>query len=386
MKNDALLRVEFEHYTPALFEVYVPPVVIFLGWGIYCQTRHPSVKPCKDSPWIMEVHVAADARTPGLSVICPMYNEAGAIRANLERLQAALDRLPRSWELIVVNDGSTDDCGEQVAAMAAGEPRIRLYGYPRNRGRGYALRTGFKHARGRIIVTTESDLSWGPDIVATLLDGLEMQDCDMVVASPHGPGGRLENVPMKRVFLSRFGNMILRHAAASHITMLSGMTRCYRREVIDALFLESDGKEIHLEIISQAEALGFRIGEVPAVLRWEPPKPGEPVRKSSFKAPRYIYSHMMFTFSQAPFLLMGTAGLVSTFLGAALMLYLAYQSIALGVRAGGRPLLIVALLLIVSGVQFLLFSFSAGQIVQLRRLVVQLRNRVMNGDSPRGDQ
>lgn len=334
----------------------------------------------------MEAHVAADTSTPSLSVICPMYNEGAAIRANLERLLAALGRLPRSWELILVNDGSTDDCGEQVAALAADEPRLRLFGYPRNRGRGYALRTGFKHARGRTIVTTESDLSWGPDIVAQLLEALEAQDCDMVVASPHGPGGRLENVPAKRVFLSRFGNKILRLASASHITMLSGMTRCYRREVIDALFLESDGKEIHLEIIMQAEALGFRIGEAPAVLRWEPPKPGVPARKSSFNAPRYIYSHMMFTFSQAPFLLMGTAGLTSSFLGAALMVYLAYQSLALGIRAGGRPLLIVALLLIVSGVQFLLFSFSAGQIVQLRRLVVQLRNRVLNSDRTRDER
>lgn len=334
----------------------------------------------------MEAHVASDTSSPNVSVICPMYNEGAGIRSNLARLLEALNRLHRSWELILINDGSTDDCGEQVAAMAAEEPRIRLFGYPRNRGRGYALRAGFKNARGRIIVTTESDLSWGPDIVEKLLAALECQDCDMVVASPHGAGGRLENVPANRVFLSRFGNKILRLASASHITMLSGMTRCYRREVLDALYLESDGKEIHLEIISQAEALGFRIGEVPAVLRWESPKPGAPKRKSSFNAPRYIYSHMMFTFSQAPFLLMGTAGLASVFLGAALMFYLAYQSIFLEIRAGGRPLLIVALLLIVSGVQFLLFSFSAGQIVQLRRLVVQLRNRVLNGDRPRDDR
>lgn len=315
-----------------------------------------------------------------------MFNEGAAIRENLDRLLEALNRLPRSWELILVNDGSTDDCGDQVAALAAVEPRLRLFGYPRNRGRGYALRVGFQHARGRVIVTTESDLSWGPDIVQQLIAALESQDCDMVVASPHGAGGRLENVPANRVFLSRFGNKILRLASASHITMLSGMTRAYRREVIDALYLESDGKEIHLEIISQAEALGFRIGEVPAVLRWEPPKPGAPARKSSFNAPRYIYSHMMFTFSQVPFLLMGTAGLISIFLGLGLMVFLAWQSIALEIRAGGRPLLIVALLLVVSGVQFLLFAFSAGQIVQLRRLVVQLRNRVLNGDRPRDER
>ena len=73
--------------------------------------------------------------------------------------------------------------------------------------------------------------------------------------------------------------------------MLSGMTRAYRRRVVDALFLENDGKEIHLEIIEQAGSLGFRIGEIPAVLAWEPPKPGAEARKSSFNAPKYIFSH-----------------------------------------------------------------------------------------------
>lgn len=332
----------------------------------------------------MEDHAAQPDEGPQISVICPMYNEAGGIESNLRRLIDALKVLGRTWELILVDDGSTDQGRVLAAAIAAGEPRLRLAGYPRNRGRGYALRTGFKLARGHFIVTTESDLSWGPDIVAKLLAGLESQDCDMIVASPHGVGGRLENVPIHRVLLSRLGNRILRLASESRITMLSGMTRAYRRDVIDALFLESDGKEIHLEIISQAEALGFRIGEVPAVLAWESPKPGTPARKSNFNAPKYIYSHMMFTFGQAPFLLMGTAGLVSIFLGTALMLYLAWQSIALDIRAGGRPLLIVALLLIVSGIQFLLFSFSAGQVVQLRKLVVQLRNRVMHQDRDRG--
>ncbi len=336
----------------------------------------------------MEVHAAPHQEAPEVSVICPMYNEAAGIEANLGRLLDALNRLGRTWELILVNDGSTDDSAARVSARAASEPRLRLAGYPRNRGRGYALRTGFKLARGKLIVTTESDLSWGPDIVEKLLAGLEAQDCDLVVASPHGEGGRLENVPAHRVFLSRFGNKILRLASESRITMLSGMTRAYRRDVVDALFLESDGKEIHLEIISQAEALGFRIGEIPAVLAWEAPKPGAPARKSNFNAPKYIYSHMMFTFGQAPFLLMGTAGLVSIFLGSALMVYLAWQSIFLEIRAGGRPLLIIALLLIVSGIQFLLFSFSAGQVVQLRKLVVQLRNRVMNQErngAPEGD-
>jgi hypothetical protein len=160
--------------------------------------------------------------------------------------------------------------------------------------------------------------------------------------------------------------------------MLSGMTRAYRRYVLDSLFLESDGKEIHLEIISQAQSLGYRIGEVPAVLAWEAPEPGKSRRKSNFNAKKYIYSHLMFTFDEAPFLLMGTLGVLLVLVGSVTTLYLAYDSIALGIRAGGRPLLIIAMLFILTGTQVLLFSFLAGQIVQLRKHVIRIRNQVMN--------
>ena len=317
-------------------------------------------------------------KAPTVSVICPMYNEAIGIEKNVRALLEALERLEESWELIFINDGSTDNCGEIVEGLTKDEPRLRLTGYTHNRGRGYALRTGFKAARGEFIISTESDLSWGPSIVEDLLEGLKTQPVDMVVASPYLPGGRLENVPLHRVFLSKFGNKILSLTTESRLTMLSGMTRGYRRDVLDSLFLESDGKEIHLEIIAQAEALGFRIGEVPAVLAWEKPEPGKKKRKSNFNARKYIYSHLMYTFGQAPFLLIGTLGILSILIGCSTTLYLAYQSIFDGIRAGGRPLLIIAVIFILTGVQTLLFSFLAGQVVQLRKNVIQVRNRVMN--------
>ncbi len=316
--------------------------------------------------------------SPVVSVICPMYNEAVGIEKNVRALLRALEQLDESWELIFINDGSTDNCGEIVEGLTKDEPRLRLTGYTRNRGRGYALRTGFKAARGEFIISTESDLSWGPTIVENLLEALKTQPVDMVVASPYVPGGKLENVPLHRVFLSKFGNKVLSLTTESRITMLSGMTRGSRREVLDSLFLESDGKEIHLEIIAQTEALGYGIGDVPVVLAWEKPEPGKKKRKSNFNARKYIYSHLIYTFGEAPFLLIGTLGILSMFIGCSTTLYLAYQSIFEGVRVGGRPLLIIAVIFILTGVQTLLFSFLAGQVLQLRKNVIRVRNRVMN--------
>ena len=93
----------------------------------------------------MDAPATSDPSTPDVSVICPMYNEGASIRENIGRLMEALERRDGSWELILVDDGSTDDGGGQVADLALSEPRLRLLGYPRNRGRGYALRTGFRH-------------------------------------------------------------------------------------------------------------------------------------------------------------------------------------------------------------------------------------------------
>ncbi|MCA8963189.1 MAG: glycosyltransferase family 2 protein, partial [Planctomycetes bacterium] len=156
-----------------------------------------------------------------ISVICPFYNEeqiiGAAIRALLQRLH---ERLHVSWELIVVNDGSRDGSLQVARDIARTEPKLRVLSYPHNRGRGHALRTGIHQARGRILVTTEIDLSWGEDIVERLYQAmLDNPDVDITVASPHMPGGGYKNVPAKRVWISKFGNHVIRACMSSATTM-----------------------------------------------------------------------------------------------------------------------------------------------------------------------
>jgi len=142
-----------------------------------------------------------------VSVVCPFFNEAGILEAAIRTLIDRLAQRDWSWELIVVNDGSSDESGEVAARLSAEIPNLRCVGYRYNRGRGHALRAGIAQARGEIIVTTEIDLSWGEDIVEQLFDAFQAEpDADMVVASPHLEGGAYKNVPPKRVFISRFGN------------------------------------------------------------------------------------------------------------------------------------------------------------------------------------
>ena len=259
-----------------------------------------------------------------ISVICPFYNEAEIIEPAIEQMLAQLDTLDADCELIVVNDGSTDGSGQIAEKLASRSPRLRALGYRFNRGRGYALRAGIAAARGEIIVTTEIDLSWGERIAADLVEAMRSwPDVDMVVASPHLPGGGYRNVPFKRVWLSRLGNRVIRACMFNGVTMNTGMTRAYRSRAIRLLPLFEDGKEFHLEVILKATAFGFKIGEIPALLEWKDHKrQGRSVkRKSSSQVNRLIFSHSLFSVFANPVRYVWAMSFASLGLGAAFFVF-----------------------------------------------------------------
>jgi len=239
-----------------------------------------------------------------ISVVCPFFNEEAIIEASVKRMLANLEALPEEWELIIVNDGSRDRSLELARALEAEHPRLRVVSYPSNRGRGHAIRSGAAHARGDIVVTTEIDSSWGDDIVSRIVAELRRRpDADIVIASPHLPDGGYRNVPPWRVVLSSVGNYIIRSGLTYGVTMHTGMTRGYRRESFAALPLDENDKEMHLEIVSKALALGQRIYEIPAVLEWRTRELSGTAakRRSSSVSNRLIRTHVLFSLLAAPF-------------------------------------------------------------------------------------
>lgn len=245
-----------------------------------------------------------------LSVIVPMYNEGDAVTQNVKRFADVLEKFDINWELIPVNDGSTDNTKEQLEKIKADNPRVRYAGYDTNRGRGYALRTGINASTGKYVVTTEADMSYGEEIIGRLYHELIKKQVDILIASPYMPGGRLENVPFARAILSRGANWLLKRAVAPPISTVSGMTRGYRGDAIRAIPLEEDGKEIHLEIVSKGSVLGYKFDEIPATLAWRFSE--ERIKKAGklgLKTVKHIFSHLLFGFSEAPFLLFGTFGI-----------------------------------------------------------------------------
>src|SRR5208282_4179233 len=140
---------------------------------------------------------------PSLSIICPAFNEEAAIQGNIINLKSWIDRQDRPVEVLLINDGSTDETVARAREAIGEDRRFRIISHLRNFGRGRALRTGFREARGEIIVTAEADLSWGTDALERMVATLDGDaGIDAVFASTHLPSGGYRNVPKHRVFLS----------------------------------------------------------------------------------------------------------------------------------------------------------------------------------------
>jgi len=313
-----------------------------------------------------------------ISVVCPFYNEASILEHAVRTLLSRLNSLEGEWELIIVNDGSTDGSADIASRLAHEYPWLRVLGYRYNRGRGYALRTGIAAAKGDIIVTTEIDLSWGDDIVQELVEEMRAHpDCDIVVASPHLPGGGYRNVPPKRVWLSRIGNRVIRACMSNAATMNTGMTRAYRRDTIQIMPLLEDGKEFHLEVLLKATEFGMHIREIPAWLEWKEYKhEGRRVkRKSSSRVKRLIMSHSLFSLFANPVRYVWAASLMSLGLGglcivaAAILKYMLHM-VAAYTALLGFSLIIVGSVLFVLGV-----VVRQGNMIQRELWVVQ-RNQI----------
>jgi dolichol-phosphate mannosyltransferase len=208
---------------------------------------------------------------PLTSVVVPAYNEGQAIVRNIARLYDHLDATmaPQSWELIVVDDGSTDDTAARVQRYARGYDNISIVLHERNRGLGAALKSGIDKARGACIVTLDSDLSYEPGIVNRLSEELRRSGSAMVLASPYMAGGYTSNVPITRLFMSVWANRLLSAASGGAIKTFTGMVRAYDSALLSALAWPESGN-VNVGILLAARRAGAKVKviEIPAELAW----------------------------------------------------------------------------------------------------------------------
>jgi glycosyltransferase involved in cell wall biosynthesis len=207
---------------------------------------------------------------PLVSLIVPGYNEAPIVEKNLARLCQQMESLKEEyrWEIIFINDGSTDGTGELAEAFAKTSDNIRVLHQKTNFGAGQAFQCGFNQCRGDYVITLDMDLSYSPDHIKPLLERIRETGAKVVVASPYMNGGRISNIPRLRRKLSIWANRFLSVAAKNNLSTLTSMVRAYDGKFLRTLNLKCMGLEINPEIIYKAMLLQAKIEEIPAHLDW----------------------------------------------------------------------------------------------------------------------
>jgi dolichol-phosphate mannosyltransferase len=214
------------------------------------------------------MHERVGAPSP-VWVVVPTYNE----RANLEPLvssvRSVLESVAPDHVILVVDDSSPDGTGRLADELAARDPKLRVLHRQGRRGIGPAYVAGFKHALdegAQLIVEMDADLSHEPRYLPVLLEAA--RDADLVLGSRYVAGGGVRDWGMSRRLVSRAGCWYARTVLGSDVRDLTGGFKCFRREVLEALDLDSvrsEGYAFQVELTYRAIQLGFRVVEVPII-------------------------------------------------------------------------------------------------------------------------
>jgi glycosyltransferase involved in cell wall biosynthesis len=191
---------------------------------------------------------------PELSIIVPLYNEEQNVPPLYERLHAALEQLGRSYEIVLVNDGSRDRTQELIEQLAERDPRVVAVTFRRNFGQTAALAGGIDHSRGAILVPMDGDLQNDPADIGRLLDKLA-EGYDVV------SGWRKDrHDSILRVIPSRIANGIISRVGGVRLHDYGCTLKAYRREVLEGVHLYG---EMHRFIPIYASWQGARVAELP---------------------------------------------------------------------------------------------------------------------------
>lgn len=201
---------------------------------------------------------AEATRRPRLTFFFPAYNEQENIEETVKRALAEIGPLVPSIEVLAVDDGSTDRTPQLADALAAADPRVRVFHQP-NRGYGGALKGGFEHASGELICFSDGDLQFDLREMSRLLDRLadERKPVDGVI------GFRIKRRdPFHRIFIATTYNAIVSVAFGLRVRDIDCAMKLFKREVFDGLRLDADGPFLSAEMLIKLRARGARMAQV----------------------------------------------------------------------------------------------------------------------------
>jgi len=293
-----------------------------------------------------------------LSLVIPVYNEADSLAPLLDEVDAALHELDRRYEVVFIDDGSTDGSFAEMERLAAARDDVRIVKLRRNFGKAAALAHGFAAVRGDIVVTMDGDRQDDPGEIGKLIAGLD-EGYDLVSGWKQA-----RQDPASKTLPSRFFNWTVRRTTGIPLHDFNCGFKAYRREVADSVAVYG---ELHRYIPVVAAQQGFRVGEVRVAHR------RRTAGRSKYGWQRFARGYLdlltvlfLGRYRSRPQHLFGGIGTLLFLAGLIISVYLTIDKLAFGHPLSDRPLLLLGVLLIVVGVQLVSLGLLSELIVNSR--------------------
>lgn len=292
-----------------------------------------------------------------LSIVVPVFNEEKNLPELYTEMTDSCQKLGLSYEIVFIDDGSWDSSFPVLRSMQKEDFRVKVIRLRKNFGQTAALSAGFDYARGDVVITLDADLQNDPQDFALLIEKIR-EGHDIV----SGWRKKRKDPFLSRRIPSAIANWLI--AKITHIKLHDfGCTlKAFRKEVLKNINLYG---ELHRFIPAIASNIGVSIAEVEVNHR--PRKHGKS-KYSVFRFVKVILDLLtvkfLLSYSTRPLQIFGLFGLASGFIGGIIGLYLSYQRLILKVGISGRPLLLLAILLIVIGIQFITLGLLAEIMVR----------------------
>ncbi len=295
---------------------------------------------------------------PELSILIPLYDEKDNLRPLFEKLKKVLTELGAGWEVVFVDDGSTDGSLEVLKELRSSDPRVRVIKLRRNFGKSAALDTGFRAVRGDRVIIMDADLQDDPEEIPALLQKID-SGYDLVTGWRADRHDRL----IKK-YTSRIYNLVTSTLTGIRLHDFNCGLKAFRREVVEEISIYG---ELHRYIPLLAHWKGYRVTEIP--VRHHRRAYG----KSKFGAYRFFAGFVdlltvmfMTRYSKKPLHLFGGAGLVLFSAGVLINGYLVMINLLGKDFLRVRPLMFLGVLLMLVGLQLL----STGLLAELMTMSI----------------
>jgi glycosyltransferase involved in cell wall biosynthesis len=290
---------------------------------------------------------------PELSIVIPIRNEAENLPKLYEELTSALTGFGRPYEILLIDDGSTDTSGKILADLVARDWHVKVIRFRRNFGQTAGFSAGFAYARGRVIITADGDLQNDPQDIPAMVEHLERKNLDIVC------GWRKDRKDkwLTRRLPSILANALISKATGVPLHDYGCSLKVFRADVVKPLRLYG---EMHRFIPAIASEMGVSIEEV--VVNHRARLHGTSKYGLS-RTVRVILDLLtvkfLLRYSTRPLQIFGLVGMIAGSLGLLITGYLGFVRLFLGHGIGDRPLLLLGVLLVFSGLQFMTIGLLA---------------------------